>query len=50
VQSIAQQGPWTEVYRLSATLYYTITDSSPPNAVDRLLEDVSVPSSSSHVS
>jgi serine/threonine protein kinase len=30
-----KQGPWTDIYGLSATLYRAVTGLSPPNAVDR---------------
>ena len=33
------QGPPTDIYGLSATLYCAITGEAPPNAVDRLLDD-----------
>ena len=29
-------GPWTDVYAMAATIYYAITGTLPPNAVDRL--------------
>jgi serine/threonine protein kinase len=35
----AKQGPWTDIYGLSATLHYAITGSAPPSAFDRLMED-----------
>ncbi|UYN93634.1 MAG: protein kinase [Enhydrobacter sp.] len=35
----AKQGPWTDIYGLSATLYHAITGSPPPSAFDRLLND-----------
>ncbi|MCA0249962.1 MAG: protein kinase [Proteobacteria bacterium] len=35
----AKQGPWTDIYGLSATLYHAITGEPPPNAFDRLLDD-----------
>ena len=31
-----QQGPWTDVYGLAATLYRAITGHTPPEALDRL--------------
>ena len=33
------QGPWTDVYGLSATIYYCLTGKTPPQALDRLCED-----------
>lgn len=30
------QGPWTDVYALSATIYYCLTGSVPPRAMERL--------------
>src|SRR5262245_25652678 len=35
----AKQGPWTDIYGLSATLYHAITGKAPPGAFDRILED-----------
>ena len=35
----AKQGPWTDIYSLSATLYHAITGSAPPSAFDRMLDD-----------
>ena len=35
----AKQGPWTDIYGLSATLYQAITGSVPPSAFDRMLDD-----------
>lgn len=32
-------GPWTDVYAIAATIYYTLTGKLPPNAVDRLDHD-----------
>lgn len=37
------QGPWTDVYALSATIYYCLTGKKPPQAMDRLVEDELVP-------
>ena len=39
----ATQGPWTDIYGLAATLHFAITGRSPPNAVDRMLDDTSPP-------
>ena len=33
------QGPWTDVYALSATIYYCMTGKTPQPAVDRLSEE-----------
>lgn len=37
------QGPWTDVYALSATVYYCLTGKTPQSAVDRLNEEELVP-------
>lgn len=39
----AKQGPWTDIYGLSATLHYAITGRAPPSAFDRLMEDAYQP-------
>jgi serine/threonine protein kinase len=39
----AKQGPWTDIYGLSATLYHAVTGQAPPSAFDRLLTDSYVP-------
>lgn len=33
------QGPWTDVYALSATVYYCLTGTIPQTATERLMED-----------
>ena len=33
------QGPWTDVYALSATIYFCITGIRPPHALERVCED-----------
>lgn len=33
------QGPWTDVYALSATVYFCLTGRKPPHALERLCED-----------
>ena len=38
-----QQGPWTDIYALCATIYVLTTGATPPNAVDRLSGDVAEP-------
>lgn len=37
------QGPWTDIYALSATIYEAATGQLPPAGLDRLLEDRYVP-------
>jgi len=39
----AKQGPWTDIYGLSATLYHAITGAAPPSSFDRMLEDAYEP-------
>jgi peptidoglycan hydrolase-like protein with peptidoglycan-binding domain len=39
----ARQGPYTDIYALSATLYQAIAGDKPPSAIDRALEDRCVP-------
>ena len=39
----ARQGPWTDIYSVSATLYQAITGSAPPSAIERMLDDDYVP-------
>ncbi|HSS83285.1 MAG TPA: serine/threonine-protein kinase, partial [Reyranella sp.] len=39
----AKQGPWTDIYGLSATLYHAITGQTPPSAFDRMLDDAYQP-------
>ena len=35
-------GPWTDEYAMCATVYYCLTGQIPPQAVERMLEDVEV--------
>src|SRR5215217_4432026 len=39
----AKQGPWTDIYGLSATLYHAIVGRTPPSAFDRMLDDTYEP-------
>ena len=39
----ARQGPWTDIYGLSATLYHAIVGQPPPNAFERMLDDTYQP-------
>lgn len=34
-----QQGPWTDIYALAATLYHAITGKRPPDAPSRVMKD-----------
>jgi len=43
--SKGHQGPFTDVYALSATIYKAITGATPENAMDRVLEDALEPPS-----
>ncbi|MBL8209275.1 MAG: protein kinase [Bryobacterales bacterium] len=38
-RSKGNQGPWTDVYALAATLYRTVTGFLPPPALDRMTDD-----------
>ena len=37
------QGPWTDIYSLAATLYYCLTGTSPPQALDRICDEELTP-------
>ncbi len=39
----ARQGPWTDIYGVSATIYHAVTGTVPPSAFDRMLEDTYQP-------
>ena len=39
----ANQGPWTDIYALAATLYHAITGKRPPDAPSRVVNDEYVP-------
>jgi hypothetical protein len=39
----AKQGPWTDIYGISATLYHAIAGKVPPGAFDRMLNDTYEP-------
>ncbi len=44
-QDSEPQGPWSDVYGVAASLYYCLTGLSPPNALDRLINDTLKPPS-----
>ncbi len=41
-RSRGEQGPWTDVYAVAATLYRAITGAIPPESMDRLADDTLV--------
>lgn len=41
-QSHGSLGPWTDVYALCATICYCLTGKAPPEALERLLQDMPV--------
>jgi serine/threonine protein kinase len=39
----SQQGPWTDIYALAATLYHAITGKRPPDSPSRVVKDEIIP-------
>lgn len=42
-RSKGEQGPWTDVYGIAATLYKMLTGITPPDVMDRVIKDRIVP-------
>ncbi|WP_211461131.1 serine/threonine protein kinase [Collimonas silvisoli] len=38
-----KQGPWTDIYSLSAVIYFAVVKSAPPTSVARMIKDPIVP-------
>ena len=45
-----QQGPWTDIYSLGATLYQAVTGKRPPDSPSRMVEDELVPARDAAIS
>ncbi len=41
--STIPQGPWTDIYALSVTMYYALSEKLPPRAPDRMQNDAAIP-------
>ena len=45
-----QQGPWSDIYALGATLYHAVTGKRPPDAPSRMVHDEIVPAREAAIS
>ena len=45
-----QQGPWTDIYSLGATLYQAVTGKRPPDSPSRMVEDELIPARDAAIS
>ncbi|MGZ5914083.1 MAG: protein kinase domain-containing protein [Hyphomicrobium sp.] len=45
-----QQGPWTDIYAMGATLYHAVTGKRPPDAPSRMVKDEIIPASEAALS
>lgn len=46
----SQQGPWSDIYALGATLYHAVTGKRPPDAPSRIVRDDLVPAREAAIS
>lgn len=49
-ETSSQQGPWTDIYALAATLYHAVSGKRPPDAPSRVVKDEISPASDAALS